>query len=502
MGAVSEIIEKERLSHAVKTTESHKKDFGQYLTPYNIAKYMSSLFPKTKEDLNILDPGAGIGTLSCALLERIKSEKWNNSKVNVTTYEFDKTVLKSLKENLETEGKDFSNYSYQIFGEDFLEKTSFEYSFGTNEQFTHVIMNPPYKKILTKSAAREYTRVFGLETVNLYSAFVGASIAQLKEKGYLVAIVPRSFCNGSYYKPFREFILKNCSIKHIHLFESRNKAFKDESVLQENIIIMLQKETEQSNVDISYSSDAVFSDLQTETFEFGSIVNPSDKEKYFNIPLPSQKNKSVYFENGHDFISLKETGTNVSTGTIVDFRTKDYIRKEPEENTVPLLYPVHFRHFRTDWPKESKKPNAILIADKTAPMFAPAGFYVVVKRFSTKEEQKRIVASLISAEDINTPAFAFENHLNVFHENKKGLPKDIAYGLTVWLNTTFLDEQFRLFSGHTQVNATDLRNLPYPTKSQLVEMGKQLEKYKVWNQQLFDSIAMESINEKRRAVNF
>ncbi len=502
MGAVLEIIEKERLSHAVKTTESHKKDFGQYLTPYNIAKYMSSLFPKTKEDLNILDPGAGIGTLSCALLERIKSEKWNNSKVNVTTYEFDKTVLKSLKENLETEGKDFSNYSYQIFVEDFLEKTSFEYSFSTNEQFTHVIMNPPYKKILTKSAAREYTRVFGLETVNLYSAFVGASIAQLKEKGYLVAIVPRSFCNGSYYKPFREFILKNCSIKHIHLFESRNKAFKDESVLQENIIIMLQKGTEQSNVDISYSSDAVFSDLQTKTFEFGSIVNPSDKEKYFNIPLPSQKNKSVYFENGHDFISLKETGTNVSTGTIVDFRAKDYIRKDPAENTVPLLYPVHFRHFRTDWPKESKKPNAILIADKTAPMFAPAGFYVVVKRFSTKEEQKRIVASLISAEDINTPAFAFENHLNVFHENKKGLPKDIAYGLTVWLNTTFLDEQFRLFSGHTQVNATDLRNLPYPTKSQLVEMGKQLEKYKVWNQQLFDSIAMESINEKRRAVNF
>ena len=71
-----------------------------------------------------------------------------------------------------------------------------------------------------------------------------------------------------------------------------------------------------------------------------------------------------------------------------------------------------------------------------------------------------------------------------------------------WLNTTFLDEQFRLFSGHTQVNATDLRNLPYPKKPQLIEMGKQLEKYKVWNQQLFDSIAKESINEKRKAVNF
>lgn len=502
MGAVSEVIEKERLSHAVETDESHKKDFGQYLTPYSIAKFMASLFPKINKDLNILDPGAGIGTLSCAFLDRIKAENWNNPKIQVCAYDLDKTILNNLKENYETENKSFGNFSYQIFNQDFLEKTSFEYSFGTNEQFTHVIMNPPYKKILTKSAAREYTRLFGLETVNLYSAFVGASIAQLKEKGYLVAIVPRSFCNGSYYKPFREFILKNCSIKHIHLFESRNKAFKDEAVLQENIIIMLQKEAEQRDVEISYSSDADFSDLQKATFPFESIINPSDKEKYFNIPLPSPKKKNFYFESGNQFISLKETGTSVSTGTIVDFRAKDYIRKEPEENTVPLLYPIHFRHFRTDWPKESKKPNAILNTKATASMFAPAGFYVVVKRFSTKEEQKRIVASLISADDIKTPAFAFENHLNVFHENKKGLPKDRAYGLTVWLNTTFLDEQFRLFSGHTQVNATDLRNLPYPTNQQLTEMGKQLEKYKVWNQELFDSIAMESINEERKAVNY
>ena len=67
-------IEKERLSHAIETTETHKKNFGQYLTPYAIAKYMANLFPKTNEEISILDPGAGIGTLSCALLDRIKEE--------------------------------------------------------------------------------------------------------------------------------------------------------------------------------------------------------------------------------------------------------------------------------------------------------------------------------------------------------------------------------------------------------------------------------------------
>ena len=174
----------------------------------------------------------------------------------------------------------------------------------------------------------------------------------------------------------------------------------------------------------------------------------------------------------------------------------------PEDNTIPLFYPIHFRNFKTEWPKISKKPNAILSTAETSSMFVPAGYYVVVKRFSTKEEDKRIVASIISAEDVKTTAFAFENHLNVFHIGKKGLPKEIAYGLLVWLNTSFLDNQFRLFSGHTQVNATDLRNLPFPKVQVLRAMGKELQKNNKLTLENFDCIAVEMLNEKFETANF
>ena len=50
----------------------------------------------------------------------------------------------------------------------------------------------------------------------------------------------------------------------------------------------------------------------------------------------------------------------------------------------------------------------------------------------------------------------FENHLNVFHQHKHGLPDNLAHGLAAFLNTTAVDEHFRRFNGHTQVNATDL----------------------------------------------
>ena len=65
----------------------------------------------------------------------------------------------------------------------------------------------------------------------------------------------------------------------------------------------------------------------------------------------------------------------------------------------------------------------------------------------------------------------FENHLNYFHKQGKTLPADLAKGLALYLNSTLADQYFRLFSGHTQVNATDLRKMPYPTYQQLLRLG-------------------------------
>ncbi len=66
----------------------------------------------------------------------------------------------------------------------------------------------------------------------------------------------------------------------------------------------------------------------------------------------------------------------------------------------------------------------------------------------------------------------FENHVNLFHENKHGLSEPLAHGLALFLNTTAVDEQFRRFSGHTQVNATDLKLMQYPSRKALVQLGE------------------------------
>ena len=482
-----EQMEQRRIIHANETPVAVKQELGQYFTPGHIADFMASLFPKNDGgDLRILDPGAGIGILSCALAERIAAEKWNVGSLAVDAYEIDPTLIGHLQENLGKALSTLGGRASVVHG-DFLAAVAEAVKGGNLPRYTHVIMNPPYKKIRTASRERELVQSFGLETVNLYTAFLGASIVSTVKGGYIVAIVPRSFCNGTYYKPFREFLLKSCSIERIHLFDSRDTAFKDEAVLQENIIIMLRRDGVQGDVTVSYSKDGSLTGVQSRVFKFAEIVASKDNEKYINIPR--EKESSGGFEAFNS--SLGGVGVQVSTGAVVDFRTKDALRKEPEEGSVPLVYSVHFKNWRVRWPMESKRPNAIARTPDTEKMLLPNGYYVAVKRFSAKEERRRLVASLVTPDDFTTDALAFENHLNVFMQDKHGLDKYTAYGIVVWLNTTWLDERFRAFSGHTQVNATDLRNLPYPSLKQLSDMGRKVELEKEWSQDVFDRIAKE-----------
>jgi adenine-specific DNA-methyltransferase len=47
-----------------------------------------------------------------------------------------------------------------------------------------------------------------------------------------------------------------------------------------------------------------------------------------------------------------------------------------------------------------------------------------------------------------------------------------VFGLAALLNTTFFDIFFRSFSGSTQVNASDIKNLPCPNLKKIQSIGK------------------------------
>jgi len=295
----------------------------------------------------------------------------------------------------------------------------------------------------------------------------------MAQGGYLVAIIPRSFCNGTYYRKFRELLLTKTAIRAIHLFDSRSKAFKDDAVLQENIIIVLERGGVQGAVKVTTSTDDRFADLVTHEHPSERIIFPDDDQRFIHVPTATGETELERSEVAR--FALDEIGVKVSTGPVVDFRLRDHLRGNPEDGSVPLLYPGHFSGLRTIWPVlGGKKPNAIMQHDETKTWLMPIGFYCVVRRFSSKEERRRIVASVVRPDDFprGTTALGLENHLNVFNERRHGIPELLAYGLAIYLNTTAVDEAFRRFNGHTQVNAGDLKTMRYPSREVLMALGR------------------------------
>jgi adenine-specific DNA-methyltransferase len=442
------------------------------MTPAAVARFMADLFPpSTLQACRLLDAGAGIGALTCAFLDRWSAADglhFQNAEVEV--HEIDTPLRAHLEITLARYAAKLP-VTYRVFGGDFILEAALR-RMQTSRRFTHAILNPPYKKINSASEHRLILRGAGIETVNLYSAFVALALTLMQPGGQLVAIIPRSFCNGPYYRPFRRFLLRHAALRHIHLFASRTKAFKDDGVLQENVIIRLERGGSQGDVTISNSADDNFADLSTHEHSFDRIVFPEDPEQFIHVPA-SLERSAIELAAGIRF-SLQDIGVGVSTGPVVDFRLLDHIRQNPTRGTVPLLYPGHFIGYTTRWPGEAmKRGNAIQLNAGTKRWLFPNGFYTVTRRFSAKEERRRIVASVVTpAAFPDAPMLGFENHLNVFHEDKRGLSENLAHGLAAFLNTTAVDDHFRRFNGHTQVNATDLRLIKYPSRPALIALGK------------------------------
>src|SRR5690625_1307425 len=144
----------------------------------------------------------------------------------------------------------------------------------------------------------------------------------------------------------------------------------------------------------------------------------------------------------------------------------------PEDGTVPMRYQTHIEQSSVKWIKrDSKKPNAIVRNEETEKMLYPNGFYTIIRRFSSKEEKRRIISGVTVPEMFNSSVLGFDNGLNVLHRDRTGLQKELAYGLYVYLSSTLVDKYFRLFNGHTQVNATDLRSMYFPSTKILTLLG-------------------------------
>ena len=499
--SLPEVVDLQRLTIGSQLDPKRRTELGQFMTPANIARFMVALFDTAPHEPRVLDPGAGLGSLTAAMAECLSAQD-AASTVRFVSYEVDpllaqhtrRTVARAVKHcranGLQAEGT--------VVEDDFIlappgQPDLFGGPHSEEPGFTHVIMNPPYRKITTASRHRAALRRAGLETSNLYAGFMFLAAAALRDGGELVAIVPRSFCNGPYFRPFRERFFSVMALRHVHLFDSRDRAFKDDDILQENIILHAAKRAVRADVMITASSDSAFSDMTERLVPHSCILRPGDPDHI--VYLAANEIEQRIADRLSAFTAkLTDLGLEVSTGPVVDFRLRRDLRSTPQPETVPVLYPTHFRGGTLNWPKDSPKPNAIRVTHRTRKWLWPnEGNFVVTRRFTAKEERRRLVASVYSA-DLPGDLIGFENHLNVYHAQRCGLSRPVAVGLATYLNSTLVDRFFRQFNGHTQVNASDLRALRYPDREVLERIGTENDSREL-SQLEIDMVIEKEIND-------
>jgi adenine-specific DNA-methyltransferase len=464
-------------------TEAEKRQLGQFFTPPPLADFIASFFHRSLQHWRVIDAGAGGGALTLALVRRLTAQEPRPLSFHVTAYEVDADALALLRPSLvacaELCARHRIAFTSEVRTEDFIAHTTaaldqalFAPALRT---FNAAIVNPPYRKLSVGSPTHRQLASVGVEVTNLYSGFLALLARLLEADAELVAIVPRSFCNGPYFLSFRRDFLARMALRRLHVFESRTAAFVAEAVLQENIILRAERTAlAPATVEISSSRGDLDDAIRSRLLPWSEIVQPEDPQAFIRLPASDSEHAAVASLAGISG-TLADLGLKVSTGKVVDFRAREHLRADPEIAAHPLLYPCHFEAGALVWPKlGGKKPNAIAVPPDRADLLIPVATYVVVRRFSAKEERKRIVASLIDPARLpaTTAWLGIENHLNYFHAAGQGLDPALAHGLLAYLNWSVVDAFFRHFNGHTQVNATDLRSLPFPSASTLCSLGQ------------------------------
>jgi adenine-specific DNA-methyltransferase len=482
--------------YASQSHSEHKKRFGQYLTPLAVAYYMAGLYrAPERAKVRILDPGAGTGILSCAVCEVLASCSRPSTQIHIEAYETDERLAECLRACL-TYTKDWLRergiiLTHEVRTDDFVLANAavlepmarlIPSTDSPQDRFDLAILNPPYFKIpKTDARARVAASVIHGQP-NIYALFMATSALLLRPGGEVICITPRSYAAGPYFRLFRERFFSVVRPETIHLFSSRQDAFRRDEVLQENIILVAQRadlwcsRVNGETVEVS-SSDGLrnLHRRETRTVPVGDVFDFTSKEKVLRIPASDEHDRATRRVQAWN-ATMHSYGLNISTGPVVAFRATAFLSTEGSvpDTHAPLYWMQNIQPMQITWPIAARGKEQYLAIDRAShPLLIRSSNYVILRRFSAKEEPRRVTAAPFLSNMSDSRQIGLENHLNFIHRPGGSLSDEEAYGLAALFNSVLIDTYIRISSGNTQISATEMRVMPLPPLAVIKHIGRE-----------------------------
>lgn len=472
---------------------------GNRFSKYGNAKLMADMAEvPEKEEIYVLDAGAGTGILSAAVCEKICANGRGVRFIHLYAYENCPDFYETLADNLERVRKkckhDYNvRLKIHIITQDFIMS-----SYPTDEsnadgvagvKFDIAITYPPSELAERGSAYfRRLPQVFSASVGTEY-LFTAAALDSLADDGQLLAYLPCTMCSATNLAKFREYLFSKSHIERIHTFIRAGKNGADDTLCKNMIIKLVKNTVCPPSIKASSSYGDEYRDACCELpplpYEFVisgpaqniTLVKNVDELKLF-IFIASQKN------------TLSSLGLKIHTGLTLESRYPEFIFDSELADTVPLITPRNINAGHVDFSAERKFILPIIpsLSQKNKNM-------LLIKRVPSKSDRRKLVCAIYLASQLyGCERISTHNKLNyIDYDDDREIDSAMLHGLYAVLSSTVYDRYCTLISNSGQTNAKDYGNIPLPSEQTLRSIGASLAMSRTFSSRACDMLVNHAL---------
>ena len=463
-------------------SKSENVRLGRLFTKKDTAALMASMIDidPTRTAFTVLDPGAGTGILSAAVVEEICKRAPECKQIFLTCYETEKEFIPMLEDNLERIRKKCKHdYDVRLFvsiyEENYIVDAKNHYTitfFDTVEdKYDIIISNPPTD--LCEKNSDEAESAGGVTQLKINTAYLFARTAarHLEEGGQLVMILPTTYATASQITTLRREISEKLAVTALHLFVGKQKNQKRAIPLKKNFIIAYKNAEKPEEISVTSSVGDGKDITSVQNIPYKLIVD----EKGGKLTLPKSLEDTRIVRYISEFPeTLSSLGLKMSTGLIIDSKCEGLLFTEPMNGTVPVIRTASIVGGQTVFPQPIKRQY---LAPVNPSLVQKNKNMIIIKRVPAKSDERFVNSAIYLASQL--PAYRYistHNKINFIDTKDKNseMSARLAFGIFALLNSTIYDRYISIISKSKQINSKEMRDLPLPPKHIIENIGMRI----------------------------